>query len=64
VGGDFDRLEDWLAFSEILHAASLIVGRRGGRCETPARRPGLPTFVYGTPSAINSGTLRISRFSS
>ena len=56
VGGDFDRLEDWLAFSEILHAGSLIVDdvedgaklRRGG----PACH-----LVYGTPSAINSGTL-------
>ncbi|SHG27496.1 polyprenyl synthetase family protein [Bradyrhizobium erythrophlei] len=56
VGGDFDRLEDWLAFSEILHAGSLIVDdvedgaklRRGG----PACY-----LVYGTPSAINSGTL-------
>jgi hypothetical protein len=25
VGGDFDELQDWLAFSEILHAGSLIV---------------------------------------
>jgi len=56
VGGNFDRLEDWLAFSEILHAGSLIVDdvedgaklRRGG----PACH-----LVYGTPSAINSGTL-------
>ena len=56
VGGNFDRLEDWLAFSEVLHAGSLIVDdvedgaklRRGG----PACH-----LVYGTPSAINSGTL-------
>ena len=56
VGGSFDRLEDWLAFSEILHAGSLIVDdvedganfRRGG----PACH-----IVYGTPGAINSGTL-------
>lgn len=56
VGGDFERLQDWLAFSEILHAGSLIVDdvedgaklRRGG----PACH-----LVYGTPSAINSGTL-------
>ena len=56
VGGHFDQLEDWLAFSEILHAGSLIVDdvedgarlRRGG----PACH-----LVYGTPSAINSGTL-------
>lgn len=56
VGGDFAPLEDWLAFSEILHAGSLIVDdvedgaklRRGG----PACH-----LVYGTPAAINSGTL-------
>lgn len=56
VGGDFDRLQDWLAFSEILHAGSLIVDdvedgarlRRGG----PTCHP-----IYGTPTAINSGTL-------
>ncbi|MGA7994689.1 MAG: polyprenyl synthetase family protein, partial [Bradyrhizobium sp.] len=56
VGGDFDRLQDWLAFSEILHAGSLIVDdvedgarlRRGG----PACH-----LIYGTPGAINSGTL-------
>ena len=56
VGGDFDQLQDWLAFSEILHAGSLIVDdvedgarlRRGG----PACH-----LIYGTPGAINSGTL-------
>jgi geranylgeranyl pyrophosphate synthase len=56
VGGNVDRIEDWLAFSEILHAGSLIVDdvedgarlRRGG----PACH-----LLYGTPSAINSGTL-------
>lgn len=56
VGGDFDELQDWLAFSEILHAGSLIVDdvedgarlRRGG----PACH-----LIYGTPGAINSGTL-------
>lgn len=56
VGGNFDQLEDWLAFSEILHAGSLIVDdvedgarlRRGG----PACH-----LIYGTPTAINSGTL-------
>jgi geranylgeranyl pyrophosphate synthase len=56
VGGNFDPLEDWLAFSEILHAGSLIVDdvedgaslRRGG----PACH-----LIYGTPTAINSGTL-------
>ena len=56
VGGNFDQLEDWLAFSEILHAGSLIVDdvedgarlRRGG----PACH-----LVYGTPTAINSRTL-------
>jgi hypothetical protein len=56
VGGNFDQLEDWLAFSEILHAGSLIVDdveagaklRRGG----PACH-----LLYGTPTAINSGTL-------
>ena len=50
------HLQDWLAFSEILHAGSLIVDdvedgarlRRGG----PACH-----LIYGTPGAINSGTL-------
>lgn len=42
VGGDFERLEDWLAFSEILHAGSLIVDDVEDGAKTPARRPGLP----------------------
>src|SRR4051812_13198517 len=56
VGGNFDQLEDWLAFSEILHAGSLIVDD----VEDGARlRRGAPAchLVYGTPVAINSGTL-------
>jgi geranylgeranyl pyrophosphate synthase len=56
VGGNFDQLEDWLAFSEILHAGSLIVddvedGTRLRRGEPACH------LIYGTPTAINSGTL-------
>src|SRR3977135_4193141 len=38
VGGNFDPLEDWLAFSEILHAGSLIVADVGDGAIPRGRR--------------------------
>jgi geranylgeranyl pyrophosphate synthase len=56
AGGSFDQLEDWLVFSEILHAGSLIVDDVE---DGAGLRRGAPAchLIYGTPTAINSGTL-------